>query len=94
MEFQVFTDLCFTECVLDIAYQLSSPVYSYLFDYQNEFSFNTLLGPCKKSLGVTHGDELTSLFKMSHINPNNLNEQDLEVSKLMVDIWFKFASSK
>lgn len=90
----MFTDLGFSECVLDMAYQLSSPVYSYNFDYQNEFSFNTLFGHCKKPLGVTHGDELTSLFKMSHINPNDLNEKDLEVSKLMVNVWFKFASSK
>lgn len=84
----------FSKCVLDMAYQLSSPVYGYLYNYQNKFSYNTIHGPCEKPLGVTHGDELNSLFKMSNLNPDDLNEYDLEVSRLMVNIWYKFASSK
>lgn len=90
----MFSDSNFYECIFSMAYQLSSPVYSYLYDYQNTFSFNTFYGDCKKPLGVAHGDELTSIFKIIHNNPNDLNEKDLEVSKLMVNIWFKFASSE
>jgi len=33
--FQMFGDSAFTECVLDMAYKLSSPVYSYFYNYQN-----------------------------------------------------------
>lgn len=80
--------------ILDMAFKLSSPVYFYLYDYQNEFSFNTLHGKCNKKLGITHGDELNSLFKLNIINPNKLNTLDTEVSRLMVNIWSEFATSK
>lgn len=84
----------FLTCTFDMALQLSSPVYFYLYDYQNEFSFNKLYGDCNKSLGVSHGDEMLNLFQMDEVIPQGLNEKDSEVSKLMVDIWVKFASSK
>lgn len=84
----------FLTCTLGMASALSSPVYFYTFDYQNEFSFNKLYGNCGKSLGVSHGDEMLSLFQMNDVIPQGLNEKDTEVSKLMVDIWAKFASSK
>lgn len=70
--------------------KLSSPVYSYIYSYQNEFSRNKLYGLCEKPLGVTHADDLTSLFTMTRVNPNGFNEKDLEVSKRMVNIWYKF----
>lgn len=90
----MISDVCMHYCAVDLAKKLSSPVYSYVYGYQNEFSFNKLFGPCKKHLGVTHADELTSLLKMSSLNPNDLNAKDLEVSKLMVNIWYKFVISK
>lgn len=90
----MITDGRYLQGILDMALRLSSPVYFYLYDYQNEFSFNSLFGDCKKPLGVTHGDELTSLFKLDSINPNKLNTIDTKVSKLMVDIWSKFATSE
>lgn len=93
-EFQMFTDAIFTHCIIDTAFTFSSPVYSYIYDYQNEFSFNKMFGSSEVPLGVTHGDELNSLFKMSSINSNELNEDDLQVSKLIVNIWYKFVSSK
>jgi len=89
----MFTDSVFAECILDMAYKLSSPVYSYFYNYQNEFSFNTVFGSCEKPLGVTHGDELNSIFKMNSLNPNDLNKKDFEVSKLIIDIWYKFVTS-
>jgi len=92
--FQMFTDSCFTECVIDMAYKLSSPVYSYFYNYQNEFSYNKAFGSCDRPLGVTHGDELNSIFKMNSLNPNDLNEKDLEVSKLVINIWYKFVTSE
>lgn len=92
--FQMFTDSCFTECVIDMAYKLSSPVYGYFYNYQNEFSYNKVFGSCERPLGVTHGDELNSIFKMNSLNPNDLNEKDLEVSKLVINIWYKFIESE
>jgi len=77
-----------------MAVKQSSSAYFYLYDYQNEFSFNKLYGQCEKPLGVSHGDEMLSLFPFKAIIPKGLNEKDEQVSKLMVDIWVKFASSK
>lgn len=88
-------DGSFSTCAMDMSIKLSSPVYFYLFDYKNnEFSFNQLYGDCKKPLGVSHGDELISLFSMKELNPKGLNDKEIEMSKLMVNIWVKFASSK
>jgi len=87
-------DGTFIQCTLDMSIQLSSPVHFYLFDYENEFSFNKLYGDCKKPLGVSHADELISLFQLKELNPKGLNDKDIQMSKLMVNIWVKFASSK
>lgn len=84
----------FLTCTMDMSFKLSSPVHFYLFDYTNEFSFNQLYGNCNKSLGVSHADELISLFSLKELNPKGLNDNDLEISKLMVNIWVKFASSE
>jgi len=85
----------FVTCALDMSIKLSSPVYFYLFDYKNnEFSFNQLYGDCKKPLGVSHADELISLFSLKELNPKGLSDKEIEMSKLMVNIWVKFASSK
>jgi len=89
----MISDVCIISCVLDIALKLSPHSYIYLFDYQNEFSFNKLFGQCRKPLGVSHCDELISLFPFKAINSQGLNEKDEEVSKVMIDIWVKFASS-
>jgi len=90
----MISDGCFTHCVVDMIKKLSSPVYSYYYDYQNEFSYNKLFGPCEKSLGVTHADELNSLFKKSSLNSNDLNADDLKISRLMVNIWYRFVISE
>lgn len=85
----------FITCTMDMSIKLLSPVYFYLFDYKNnEFSFNQLYGDCKKPLGVSHGDELISLFSLKELNPKGLSDKEIEMSKLMVNIWVKFASSK
>lgn len=87
----MITDGRYLHGIMDMALKLSSPVYFYLYGYQNEFSFNYNFG---KKLGITHGDELTSLFKLHTMNPRKLNVMDTKVSKLMVNIWVKFATSK
>lgn len=81
-------------CVFNMATKFSSPVYSYIYDYQNKFSFNTLYGWSGKSLGVTHSDEQNSLFKLKTLNPSGLSDKDETVSKLMVNIWSNFVSSE
>jgi len=90
----MITDGRYLQGILDMALKLESPVYFYLYDYQNEFSFNNLYGKCNKKLGITHGDELTSLFKSDTINPKKMNSRDTGVSKLMVDVWTKFATAE
>lgn len=89
------TDSGFLSCIYDIPLKSTTPAYIYLYDYQNEFTFNKLYGKCEKSLGVSHGDELISLFKIGElVGSQVLNKEDSEVSKVMVDIWTKFASSE
>lgn len=92
----MFSDGGFVHCIVDMIKKLqsSSPVYSYIYDYRNEFSLYKLHDSNDKPLGVTHGDEITSLFKNAFINPNELNANDREVSKLMVNIWYKFVVSE
>lgn len=90
----MFTDAVFTRGVFDMINRLSSPVYGYYYDYKNEFSFKKMFGSGGKRLGAVHSDELVSLFKMKSVNPNGLNEKDVKFSKLVVDIWYKFAASK
>ncbi|XP_050531743.1 juvenile hormone esterase-like isoform X2 [Daktulosphaira vitifoliae] len=90
---EMMTDGAHLHGALSMAYSLLSPVYFYIYDYQNEFSFNKLFGPCKKYLGVTHGDELNSLFKLNAFNLKTLNDQDTKISKVMVNIWTQFAST-
>jgi len=87
-------DGIFLECAMSITKKLTSPVYFYMYDYQNKITFNSLYGQCKKPLGVSHGDEMISLFSFKDIFSQELNTNDLEVSKLMVDIWVKFASTQ
>lgn len=77
--------------VIDLARNAMSPVYFYVYDYVNKNSLNSFFGPCKKHLGVTHGDEMTSLFDTVGMP---LNEHDRNVSELMVDIWTNFATSE
>lgn len=76
----------------DMATNLSSPVHYYVYDHLNAISFNTQYGPCPKKLGVTHGDDTTSLFLTAGMP--ELEGEDLKVSKLMIDIWTRFASSE
>lgn len=87
-------DSYFLTGAIDMAMKLSSLSHFYLFDYQNEFTFNDLFGKCGRSLGVSHCDDLISLFPFKALIPQGLNGKDVEVSKLMVDIWVKFASTK
>jgi len=44
----MITDGRFLHGIFDMAFKLVSPVYFYLYDYENEFSFNTLYGKCNK----------------------------------------------
>lgn len=80
----------FLKGVIDMANNVMSPVHFYVYDYVNKHSLNAYFGPCPKHLGVTHGDEMISLFDLG----KRLNTQDGIVSKLMVDIWTNFASSE
>jgi len=80
--------------VFQMATKLSQPVYYYIYDYFNKFSFNSLYGPYPypKKLGVTHADEVTSLFYTA--GRADLQGKDLDVSNLMVNIWTRFATTE
>jgi len=80
----------FLQGIFDMAIKLSSPVHYYVYDHTNKMSFNTYFGPCRPNeLGVTHGDEMISLFFTK--GQDELEGEDLNVSKLMIDIWTNFA---
>lgn len=80
--------------IFDMATNLSSPVYYYVYGHRNEMSFNAFYGPYPypSKLGVTHGDEMVSLFYMKGQEP--LKGEDLKVSMLMIDLWTQFASNE
>lgn len=79
----------FLPAIIDLATNITSPVHFYVYDYINEMTFNTMYGPCTKKLGVSHGDEMVSLFPME--GQETLKGDDLKVSRLMVDLWTRFA---
>lgn len=79
----------FLQGIFEMATKLSSPVHYYVYNHTNEMSFNSYFGPCNKKLGVTHGDEMISLFLTK--GQAELKGEDLNVSKLMIDIWTRFA---
>ncbi|VVC41619.1 Hypothetical protein CINCED_3A013561 [Cinara cedri] len=82
----------FFQCSINMATSLTSPVRFYVYGHKNEFTFNTIFGPCNKSLGVSHCDDLISLFALPVAK--KLKEEDLKVSELMVNLWTRFASAK
>jgi len=79
----------FLEGIFDMAIKLSSPVHYYVYNHTNKMSFNSYFGPCKTNLGVTHGDEMISIFFTQ--GQDELTGEDLNVSKLIIEIWTKFA---
>lgn len=81
----------FLKGTIDMARQVISPVHFYIYDHVNKHSFNTFYGPCPKHLGVSHGDEMISLFDCIG---KRLNAEDTNVSKFLVDIWTNFAISE
>lgn len=88
---EMITGGLFLKGVLDMAYNIMSPVHFYVYDYASKHSLNKLFGSYPKDLGVTHGDEMISLFDCIG---KRLNGQDEQVSRLMTDIWTSFASSE
>lgn len=84
----------FFPSTMDMATKLSSQSYYYYFDYKNMFTFNDVYGMCGDPLGVSHSDEMISLFPFKALFPDGLNSNDIKMSKMMVKIWVKFASSE
>lgn len=82
----------FLPAIIDMATNVSLPVFYYVYDHLNKLTYNTMYGPYPKPLGVTHGDELFSLFFTEGQPP--LMGEDLLVSELMVNLWTSFASNE
>lgn len=89
---QMITGGIFVRGILDMATNVSSPVHFYVYDHSNMVSMNKIYGPCLQSLGVSHGDEIMSLFTAEGLVV--LFGEDLKVSKVMVDLWTNFASTE
>lgn len=87
---QMITGGLFLKGILDMAHYVASPVHFYVYDYLNDYSMNAAYGPYPGNLGVSHGDELISLFNTS----KPLADYDQKVSRLMVNIWTNFASTE
>lgn len=70
----------------------TSPIYLYKFSYRGQFSLADVY--TKENLGVCHGDDL--YYTMGYLSgaKNVINsEKDLQVSKLMLDVWTSFAAN-
>ncbi|XP_022165706.1 esterase FE4-like [Myzus persicae] len=89
---KMITGGLFLHGIFQMATKLSQPVYYYIYNHSNAFSFNSLYGPYPfpRKLGVTHTDEVTSLFYSA--SRGDLEGEDLDVSYLMVDIFTHFAT--
>lgn len=81
--------------IFDMATKLSQPPYYYVYNHLNEKSYNSLFGayPFPKKLGVTHADDTISLFYWPD-QFGDLRGADLEVSKLVINLWTRFASAE
>ncbi|XP_050531739.1 juvenile hormone esterase-like isoform X2 [Daktulosphaira vitifoliae] len=89
----LFGDGSFLYCAIDMSEKLTSPVYFYLYDYSSEFTLNKFYGNCEKPLGVSHGDELIKLFNYKDLFGRDLNEENKEFSRFMINLWSNFATS-
>ncbi|XP_014289850.1 venom carboxylesterase-6 [Halyomorpha halys] len=70
----------------------SSPVYMYKFSYRGQFSLADI--HTKENLGVCHGDDLYYILGYLGGAKNVIKtEEDLQVSKLMLDVWASFAAN-
>lgn len=88
---QMMSGGIFIPGVNDMAIKLSKTHY-YVYDHVNKFTFNSVYGPGTIKFGSTHGDELMSLFLTAGLP--EIKGDDLKISKLLVDIWTRFASTE
>ncbi|KAL5242172.1 hypothetical protein ACI65C_009582 [Semiaphis heraclei] len=90
---KMITGGLFLHGIFQMAIKLSQPVYYYVYNHSNTFSYNSLYGPYPfpKKLGVTHTDEATSLIYTA--GRADLQGEDVDVSNLMVNIWTSFATT-
>uniref|UniRef100_A0A8D8PL90 Carboxylic ester hydrolase n=3 Tax=Cacopsylla melanoneura TaxID=428564 RepID=A0A8D8PL90_9HEMI len=89
----IFSDVLINHCVFKAAEHHSGPVYFYMYSYLAKISWTSVFGNCSIPLGVSHADELISLFNLDSLFPdNNLEGKDLEMSKTMVALWANFAA--
>lgn len=79
----------FVNGIVDMASNVSAPVHFYVYDHSGMVSMNKIYGSCLQNLGVSHGDEIMSLFCAEGLVV--LFGEDLKVSKVMVDMWTSFA---
>lgn len=88
---QVISDSWFIWPTEKAIQQHKGILYCYLFDHFGQHSFTQIIGG-PQGFGVSHIDELHYLFPQRHMFPTNMNTDDTNISKLMVNMWTNFAN--
>ena len=61
--------------------------------YQYEFAYRNSISPWGEWMGVTHGDEYIFTFGHPLRYPDKYSQDDITMSRRMIDIWSTFATS-
>ncbi|XP_054289944.1 juvenile hormone esterase-like [Macrosteles quadrilineatus] len=64
--------------------------YCYLFDHVGQHSITELF-QAPKGFGVSHMDELLYLFPRKLFFPREMNQEDTNISNLLIKLWVNFA---
>ncbi|XP_046672635.1 venom carboxylesterase-6-like isoform X1 [Homalodisca vitripennis] len=86
---EMYTDWWFLWPTEQAIRKHKGPLFYYLYAHQGQHSYAEVYNS-PTGLGVSHLDDLLSLFRHSLYFPE-LNERDTNVSKLLVNLWVDFA---
>lgn len=88
--YKVIGDLAFVCPVVAFAEGLASRGKSV---YQYEFGYRSSISPWGKWMGVTHGDEYIFTFGHPLRYPDRYSQDDIVMSRRMIEIWSTFAKT-
>ncbi|KAK9501017.1 hypothetical protein O3M35_002153 [Rhynocoris fuscipes] len=88
----MYGDAFFVYPMIDGIRKHKGPVYEYLFDYRGGFSIADIFLPGSNvDLGVSHGDDMSTIFRMDAMFPIKPKPDDEKISRTMVRLWTNFA---
>lgn len=70
----------------------TSPVYLLRFSYTGKISYSSMMG-LTENWGVGHGEDSTYIMPFEEINSKLETEEDLQVSRELIDLWCSFAAN-